>query len=361
MSENNIKIGTFFHHIRMASAERKESLDETLEWLRGLGYEAAELDADDLDGAELLKDHGIAVSSIYRQYRWRDGIDEARMMEHIELAKKLGTDRIMAIPGLLSEEAWKCLDGKILGSKSEGSGESVAGCKAPDYLKDAEGSEATDSLNGVSVSEAADNPNRVSVSEATDSLNGVSISEAGDSPNSVSSTGDLAQLIDRNDALGIELSLMVQGMKKLSELAKENGLTLTIEDYDDAMSPIATIGGMKIFFDAIPDLKVAFDTGNFAFSGDDVIDAKREFIGRTRHVHLKDRLWTRTGTGDPKECPDGTLLWPCAVGDGDLPIKEILQELKAVGYNGYAMAEFFGAASYAELIEKSIENLKMML
>ena len=301
MSENNLKIGTFFHHIRMASAERGESLDKTLGWIRDLGYVAAELDADDLDGAELLKDHGIAVSSIYRQYRWRDGIDEARMMEHIELAKKLGTDRIMAIPGLFSEEAWKCLDGKILGAKSEGSGDGAVGNENTDYPG------------------------------------------------------------DREDPLGIELSRMIQGMKKLSELAKENGLTLTIEDYDDAMSPIATIGGMKIFLDAIPDLKVAFDTGNFAFSGDDVLDAKREFIGRTRHVHLKDRLWTRTGTGDPKECPNGTLLWPCAVGDGDIPIKEILQELKAVGYDGYAMAEFFGAASYSELIEKSIENLKMML
>lgn len=292
MSENNLKIGTFFHHIRMASAERNESLDETLEWLRGLGYEAAELDADDLDGAELLKGHGIAVSSIYRQYRWRDGIDEARMMEHIELAKKLGTGRIMAIPGLFSEKACKCLDGRILGAKG--------------------------------------------------------------------AIGDMAQLMCRDDILSVELSRMIQGMKKHSELAKENGLTLTIEDYDDAMSPIATISGMKIFLDAIPDLKVAFDTGNFAFSGDDVLDAKREFIGRTRHVHLKDRLWTRTGTGDPKECPDGTLLWPCAVGDGDLPIKEIMQELRAIGYNGYAMAEFFGAASYSELIEKSIENLKSL-
>lgn len=348
MSEYNIRIGTFFHHIKMASAERGESLDKTLDWIRDLGYEAAELDADDLDGAELLNDHDIAVSSIYRQYRWREQIDETRMMEHIELAKKLGTGRIMAIPGLFSEEAWKHLDGKILGAKGAGSGDGAVGCKATDYLKDAEGSEATDSLNGVSVSEAADNPNRVSVSEA------------GDSPNSMSSTGDLAQLIDRNVALGIELSRMIQGMKRLSELAKDNGLTLTIEDYDDAMSPIATIGGMKIFLDAIPDLKVAFDTGNFAFSGDDVLDAKRELLNRTKHVHLKDRLWSRTGTGDPKECPDGTLLWPCAVGDGDLPIKEILQELKAVGYSGYAMAEFFGAASYSELIEKSIANLRSL-
>lgn len=344
--ENNLKIGTFFHHIRMASAERKESLDETLEWLRGLGYEAAELDADDLDGAELLKDHGIAVSSIYRQYRWREGIDEARMMEHIELAKKLGTDRIMAIPGLFSEEAWKCLDGKILGAKKSGPGTSTTNIAC------------THSLNSIPGSGDADcyKP----VSDNTDCKNNVGNTDNFGDAESIVRSDSAALYMDGNDTLGVELSRMVQGMMRLSELAKENGLTLTIEDYDDAMSPIATIGGMKIFLDTIPDLKVAFDTGNFAFSGDDVLDAKREFIGRTRHVHLKDRLWTRTGTGDPKECPDGTLLWPCAVGDGDLPIKEILQELKAVGYNGYAMAEFFGAASYSELIEKSIENLKSL-
>ena len=265
--ENKMKIGTFFHHIRMAQAERGESLDNTLEWLRGLGYEAAELDADDREGAELLSAHGIAVSSIYRQYVWRDGIDEDRMKEHIELAHKLEAKKIMAIPGLFSEG----------GSHGE------------------------------------------------------------------------------------ELTHMLEGMTRLSELAKESGLILTIEDYDDAMSPIATIAGMKIFLDAIPDLKVAFDTGNFAFSGDDVLDAGKEFFARTAHVHMKDRLWSRTGSGDPKECVDGTLLWPCAVCDGDIPMDEILRGLKGVGYDGYLMAEFFGAASYAELIEKSIENLKARL
>ena len=346
MSENKIKIGTFFHHIKMASAEHGESLDKTLDWIRDLGYEAAELDADDLDGAELLNDHDIAVSSIYRQYRWREQIDETRMMEHIELAKKLGASRIMAIPGLFSEEAWKCLDGKILGAKKSGPGTSTTNVAY------------THSLNSIPGSGDADGYKPVS--DNTDCKNNVGNTDNFGDAESIVRSDSAALYMDGNDTLGIELSRMVHGMKRLSELAKENGLTLTIEDYDDAMSPIATIGGMKIFLDAIPDLKVAFDTGNFAFSGDDVLDAKREFIGRTRHVHLKDRLWTRTGTGDPKECLDGTLLWPCAVGDGDLPIKEILQELRAVGYNGYAMAEFFGAASYAELIEKSIANLRSL-
>ena len=259
-----MKIGTFFHHIKMASAEGGESLDKTLEWLRGLGYEASELDADDREGAELLSAHGIAVSSIYRQYVWRDGIDEDRMKEHIELAHKLGTDKIMAIPGLFSEG----------GSHGE------------------------------------------------------------------------------------ELTHMLEGMTRLSELAKASSLILTIEDYDDAMSPIATIAGMKIFLDAIPDLKVAFDTGNFAFSGDDVMEADRQFHDKTVHLHLKDRLWSCDGIGDPKKCADGRILWPCAVGDGDIPMFEILQGFRNTGYDGYAMAEFFGAASYADAIKKSIENLK---
>ena len=309
--ENKMKIGTFFHHIRMAQAERGESLDKTLEWLRGLGYEAAELDADDREGAELLSAHGIAVSSIYRQYVWRDGIDEDRMKEHIDLAHKLGTGKIMAIPGLFSEDAWKQLNGKPLGAK---------GCE-------------------ILVSD-------VSVGSASDSISAESVTGA----YYVKSIGG---------ALGEELTNMLEGMTRLSELAKASGLILTIEDYDDAMSPIATIAGMKIFLDAIPDLKVAFDTGNFAFSGDDVLAAGKEFFERTAHVHMKDRLWSRTGSGDPKECVDGTLLWPCAVCDGDIPMDEILRGLKGVGYDGYLMAEFFGAASYAELIEKSAKNLKV--
>ena len=70
-----------------------------------LGYEAAELDADDLDGTELLKKKGMQVSSIYRNYRWKDEIDTECMEDHIRIAKRLGASRIMAIPGLHSGSA----------------------------------------------------------------------------------------------------------------------------------------------------------------------------------------------------------------------------------------------------------------
>ena len=262
-----MKIGTFYHHIREAAAERGESLEQTFEYVRGLGYEAAEVDADDHEGAEFLGKHGIAVSSVYRNYSWHDSIDEKAMEEHIRLAKELRSEKIMAIPGFFSD---------------------------------------------------------------------------GDSENA------------RQD----KLKRMSEGMGRLYELASQNGLILTIEDYDNWLSPIATIDGMKYFLDAVPGLKVAFDTGNFEYSGEDVLTAEKTFADKIVHVHLKDRLYSHTGIGDPCKCSDGRLLWPCAVGEGDIPMAELFNRLKPNGYNGYVMAEFFGAASYSDTLRKSMEFLR---
>lgn len=262
-----IKTGTFFHHIRQAAVERSETLEQTLEYVRMLGYESAEVDADDREGTNLLAAHGIAVSSIYRNYSWHDEINIDAMKEHIQLAENLGSDKIMAIPGFFGKS-----DNEII----------------------------------------------------------------------------------RNE----KLKRMADGMRRLCELALQNGLTLTIEDYDNALSPISTIDGMKYFLDAVPDLKVAFDTGNFAYSGKDVLTAEKAFTDRIVHTHLKDRLYSRTGNGDPCKCPDGRVLWPCAVGEGDIPMDELLNRLKAGGYSGYVMAEFFGAASYSDTLRKSMEFLR---
>lgn len=262
-----MKIGTFFHHIRETAAERGETLEQTLEYVRELGYEAAEVDADDHEGAELLGAHGIAVSSIYRNYSWHDKIDEKAMDEHIRLAKELGSEKIMAIPGFFGEN-----DTDIIRKE--------------------------------------------------------------------------------------KLKRMAEGMNMICERALQNGLTLTIEDYDNALSPISTIDGMKYFLDAVPKLKVAFDTGNFAYIGEDVLAAEKAFADRIVHAHLKDRLYSQIGNGDPCKCPDGRVLWPCAVGEGDIPMDELLNILKAKGYSGYVMAEFFGAASYSDTLEKSMEYLR---
>lgn len=261
---NKLEAGTFFHHIVQAAAERGESVADTILWVRDLGYAAAELDADDLKGTEYLEKIGMKVSSIYRNYRWQEKIDEEMMLDHVRLARSMGASKIMAIPGFYSD---KCKDQK-------------------------------------------------------------------------------------------ELEKMHEGMRILSSIASENGLMLTIEDYDNALSPIATMEGMNSFLEAVPELKVTLDTGNFIFSGEDILAAQDLFIKKITHVHLKDRLWSSSGEGDILESTDGRRMYPCAVLDGDIPIDTVLQKLCENGYSGYVMTEFFGSMSYADNIEKSVTNLR---
>ena len=230
---NKLEVGTFFHHIVQAAAERGESVADTILWVRDLGYAAAELDADDLKGTEYLEKIGMKVSSIYRNYRWQEKIDEEMMLDHVRLARSMGASKIMAIPGFYSD---KCKDQK-------------------------------------------------------------------------------------------ELERMHEGMRILSSIASENGLMLTIEDYDNALSPIATMEGMNSFLEAVPELKVTLDTGNFIFSGEDILAAQDLFIKKITHVHLKDSLWSSSGEGDILESTDGRRMYPCAVLDGDIPIDTVLQKL----------------------------------
>ena len=162
----------------------------------------------------------------------------------------------------------------------------------------------------------------------------------------------------------IEKARMIAGMQEMVKLASAKGLTVTIECFDDARSPIATIAGMAEFLQAVPELMVTLETGNFIFSGDDILQAQRLFRERVRHVHLKDRYLLSKApqperlTGDPVTAVTGEVLYPCAVGQGHIPMAEVIGNLAAQGYDGVMTIEHFGAASYAAAIRDSIEWLK---
>ena len=261
--------------------EKGWPLEEVFARVRGLGYEAVEVDGDQVRNmAKLnkqLKDTGMAVSCIYSVYDWSSHPEDMRDFRLIKLAKKLGAARIMPIPGFFSEDA----------------------------VRDPEKHEA-------------------------------------------------------------ELKNMMEGMKTLVRAAGEAGIAVTIEDYDHALSPISTMAGMRRFLDAVPELEVTLDTGNFFFSGEDVLDAYPMFRSRMRHVHLKDRMIGNGWDGEKLERTQGTpsadingmLMYPCAVGDGVIPVAEILRQLFRDGYEGYVTAEHFGSAGPWEMMCASAEYVR---
>lgn len=154
------------------------------------------------------------------------------------------------------------------------------------------------------------------------------------------------------------------GMQRMVAESSACGLTATIEPFDNARSPIATIAGMQRFLDAVPALAVTLDTGNFRFSAEDVLEAQQLFGPRIVHVHLKDRLLSRPD-GMPEEnglrAADGAVLWPCAVGDGDLPLPRVIRGLQQARYDGFLSLEHFNVTNWAETIRRSAENVQRML
>ena len=160
-----------------------------------------------------------------------------------------------------------------------------------------------------------------------------------------------------------EKARMIAGMQKLCAMAAARGITPTIECFDDARSPIATIAGMAEFLAAVPELKVTLETGNFLFSGDDILEAQHRFAGAIAHVHLKDRFLPRLSpdiapAGDRTVAVTGEVMYPCAVGHGHIPMDTVLRRLSGAGYDGILTIEHFGAADYAQTIRDSIDWLK---
>lgn len=151
---------------------------------------------------------------------------------------------------------------------------------------------------------------------------------------------------------------MIDGVKRLEELAAQAGLGMTMEDFDGLAAPFSTSGGMLRFIEACPSLTATFDTGNFRFMAEDELSAYQALRRHIAHVHLKDRALAPQFGQDILHAVDGVDLYPCPVGAGSIRIPEILDLLKADGYQGIYTAEHYGADPMLECLRRSAQWLK---
>lgn len=134
---------------------------------------------------------------------------------------------------------------------------------------------------------------------------------------------------------------MAEGLSMAAELGAASGVQVTIEDFDDEKSPISSASGMLWYIRQIPQLKATFDTGNFIIHGEKVTEAWELLQEDAVHVHLKDRGENAV-----------------AVGDGYIPIKEVVERFEERQYDGYYAIEHFGAENQEQCMLKSAAFLK---
>lgn len=158
-----------------------------------------------------------------------------------------------------------------------------------------------------------------------------------------------------------QVERMISCVNQLAELAASYGVSLILEDYDNSLAPFSTLQGVKRFLEGCPGLSCCFDTGNFAFSGEEELSAYEALKDRIAYVHLKDRAYAAVSGEAPSISVDGKALYPCPVGSGELKLSEILSRLKRDGYRGNFALEHYGAKEMLSYLRRSAAWLKEQL
>ncbi len=150
-------------------------------------------------------------------------------------------------------------------------------------------------------------------------------------------------------------------MKELAYLGRSLHVQCSLEDYDNQKAPFGIWQELKWYMEQVPDLRISFDTGNFAYFGQDAWEAYQQLKPYICLVHAKDRKYAGRDGEEPLKAADGKLLYPSAVGSGAMPMKQILEDLKASGYDGCVLIEHFGSADMLADMRQSAEWLKPYL
>lgn len=152
-----------------------------------------------------------------------------------------------------------------------------------------------------------------------------------------------------------QIEQMEDCIRRLGEKAAGYGISLIMEDFDNPLSPCATMEGVRQFLDHCPSLSCCFDTGNFRFMAQNELDAYELLKDRIAHVHLKDRAYTPAFGDAPRMAADGKELYPCPVGAGEIEIEELLKRLQRDGRADVLTLEHYGASPMLRTLKQSVE------
>lgn len=150
-------------------------------------------------------------------------------------------------------------------------------------------------------------------------------------------------------------SLMIEALCELTEYANGSGVKIAIENQSSLSRPDSKLEDIIKILNCVPELGFVFDTGNFFCVGENALKSYEVLKKRIVHSHFKD--WKP----DPFGCYerenilrfDGTTL-----GEGDMPLSEIITLLKRDNYDGNLVLEINSPLITLEMLDRSAEFLQ---
>lgn len=153
-------------------------------------------------------------------------------------------------------------------------------------------------------------------------------------------------------------------IREVSDYAEQKGVINCSENHGRLFQDSDR---MLALFDAVgsTNYKWLCDIGNFGGVDEDCAVAVSKLLPYVTHVHAKDSFWRSGSMPDPGrgwgKTRAGNYRRSTICGHGDVPVKQILDNIAASGYDGYVSLEFEGIEDVLQAIEISVENLKRFI
>jgi inosose dehydratase len=139
-----------------------------------------------------------------------------------------------------------------------------------------------------------------------------------------------------------EWKRVTDGLNRLGQLAREKGMQLTYHHHMG--TAIQTAGEIDTLMDMTESglCDLLYDTGHLVFSGEDHLAILDKWVGRIKHVHLKDMRPAVVARAKREKwsflqaVKAGAFTVP---GDGSVDFTPVFDRLKKAGYKGWWVVE----------------------
>ena len=161
-----------------------------------------------------------------------------------------------------------------------------------------------------------------------------------------------------------EWKTFCDGMNRLGKIAKEEyGIALTFHHHMGTVVQNADeVERMMVNTD--PEyVSLLFDTGHFAYCGEDPLEMVKKYADRIKHVHLKDirKEMVEKVKKEDMSFLDGVRMGTFTVpGDGDIDFDPIFKVLEESGYTGYMVVEAEQDPAKANPLEYALKARKFI-
>lgn len=158
----------------------------------------------------------------------------------------------------------------------------------------------------------------------------------------------------------LQLPILAENARKITEYAATQGIQTCTENHGYIAQDSDRL---ERLFNAVAhdNYGLLVDMGNFLCVDEDPIHAVSRVAPYAFHVHIKDMRIRNTSVGSMMMTRGGNYLKGTVVGEGDVPVKQCLQILKRIGYEGYVSLEYEGAEDCIAGITRSLTNIRQML